>query len=433
MWFITRIFGIGQLQIRAVSAVLSVLVVIIVWYLSADYLKSRTARLIATALTAIMPAQLWFAQEARMYSLLSFEFLLALYCINRRKFLHVAVWVTALLLTHNYGLFYAFVLFLYAVKRELPHPLVVSIEKEYAYLDWKPEDRARPWDLLLSFVVPVFLYSVIWLPVLFSQMREINGNYWIMPVTAGSVLYVIQMLFLSHATPDNLQAFMIMLSYGLFLFAIIYGLINRQYELVYLVLMPFLLAITASLIWQPLLLHRAFLPVAPIVYILLVNSMSSRTRALYISILIAPFVVVAIYNAVFLPPAAKAEYAERVYNIVSSDYRPGDVILTTNDGPAVTLKWIMPEADIYVLPTCANDPGALSSSTRRALGFKQTIPASERIWFIYALGPLSTQCEHDLADKIKNLSTEVVLIEDNPLKTLGIYLYEQPWQNHSAN
>lgn len=434
VWLVTRVIGAGAWQIRAISAVLSVSVVIVVWFLSADYLKSKKARLVATAMTAFMPAQLWFAQEARMYSLLSFEFLLTLYFVNRRKFLPVAIGTTALLFTHNYGLFYAFVLFLVALKHELPRPLIVSTDKTYAYVTWQPEDRARPLDLLLSFVIPVFLFSVIWLPVLFSQMQEIHGNYWIMPITAGSILYVVQMLFLSHATPEPLQALFIMLAYGLFAWSLIEGLFEKQLELLAIILVPFVLAIGASLLWQPVLLHRAFLPIAPLVYILLSNVVTkSKLQFMFASILVIPILVVGLAAVYIMPPVMKAEYVDRVQSILAQDYQPGDVVLATNDGPAVTLKWAMPELQIYVMPNCGNARGALSNKTRQAIGFQQTIPAARRIWFIYALGPLSTQCEHDLADKIKSLSSEVITIEDNPLKTLGIYLYEQSWQNLTAN
>lgn len=434
VWLVTRVIGVGAWQIRAISAVFSVGCVVIVWVLSADYLKSKQARLLATALTALMPAQLWFAQEARMYSLLSFEFLLTLYCVNRRKFLPVAIGVTALLFTHNYGLFYAPVLFLIAAKRELPHPLIVSTDRYYGIEKWQPEDRARPKDLLLSFVIPGFLYAVIWLPVLFSQMQEIHGNYWIMPVTPGAVLYVVQMLFLSHATPEPLQALFIMLAYGLFTWSLIEGLFEKQLELIAIILAPFVLAVCASLLWQPVLLHRAFLPIAPLVYILLSGVITtSKLKFTFASILIMPILVIGLAAVYIMPPVMKAEYVDRVQSIIAQDYQPGDVVLATNDGPAVTLKWAMPDLQIYVMPNCGNDPGALSNKTRRAIGFQQTIPAASRVWFIYALGPLSTQCEHDLADKIKSLSSEVITIEDNPLKTLGIYLYEQSWQNLTAN
>lgn len=432
VWLVTRVIGVGAWQIRAISAVFSVGCVVIVWVLSADYLKSKQARLLATALTALMPAQLWFAQEARMYSLLSFEFLLTLYCVNRRKFLPVAIGVTALLFTHNYGLFYAPVLFLIAAKRELPHPLIVSTDRYYGIEKWQPEDRARPKDLLLSFVIPGFLYAVIWLPVLFSQMQEIHGNYWIMPVTPGAVLYVVQMLFLSHATPEPLQALFIMLAYGLFTWSLIEGLFEKQLELIAIILAPFVLAVCASLLWQPVLLHRAFLPISPLVYMMLSNAMTkSRKQFLYSSIFVAPLLIVGLAAIYIMPPVMKAEHVDRVQSII--DYQPGDVVLATNDGPAVTLKWAMPNLPVYVMPNCGTDPGALSDRTRTAIGFQQTIPAARRIWFIYALGPLSTQCELDLAEKIKSLSAEVITIEDNPLKTLGIYLYEQSWQNHTAN
>ncbi|MBA2566244.1 MAG: glycosyltransferase family 39 protein, partial [Thermoleophilaceae bacterium] len=67
-WAWTEIFGLGEIGVRSLSALLGTLTIPVA-YLAARELASRRAGLVAAALVALNPYLIWFSQEARAYSL----------------------------------------------------------------------------------------------------------------------------------------------------------------------------------------------------------------------------------------------------------------------------------------------------------------------------------------------------------------------------
>lgn len=433
-WLFTRVTGVSELSLRAFSAVLSVASLAVFWRLSADYLSDRRARLVAMVLMVFMPSQLWFAQEARMYSMLTLEFLLAVWFTHRRRWLPLGLCVSALIFTHNYGLFYAAGLALAAAANEIRRPVhLADIDPYPRNPKWSPGDQAHLRNLVMAFILPGFAWLVTWGVVLVGQMREINNSYWIMPVTPGAVLYAMQMLYLAHATPENIQVVNIMLTYALSLWAIYAGLQTKKRELLFLSMFPVIAALGVSLVWQPVLLYRGILPVAPLLYLLIANAISTNVRTLLFgAILLTPIILGGVIGYYLLVPENKGEGVRVVRDIILADWQPGDAILHTNDGSAVNLAWQLPDLPQYTLPVnpeCGNDPGALSDRTRQAIGLdsRHTNQVNaERVWLVYAVGPLSTNCEANLADEIRRGSTEIKLIEESNLKSFGVYRYAQP-------
>lgn len=77
-----RVFGGGDAAIRSMSALLGTAAIPVV-YAGARVLSSRRAALIAAALTATSPILIWYAQEARNYSLLVFLAAVAFLCFAK--------------------------------------------------------------------------------------------------------------------------------------------------------------------------------------------------------------------------------------------------------------------------------------------------------------------------------------------------------------
>jgi mannosyltransferase len=67
-WLWTRIFGVGEVGLRSLSAVAGVLTVPVA-YLAARTLVNRRAGLAAAAFVALSPVLIWYSQEARAYGL----------------------------------------------------------------------------------------------------------------------------------------------------------------------------------------------------------------------------------------------------------------------------------------------------------------------------------------------------------------------------
>jgi mannosyltransferase len=69
-WLWTRVFGTGEVGLRALSALAGTAVIAIA-YLCGRELVSRRAGLVAAALAAVNPFMIWYSQEAREYMLLA--------------------------------------------------------------------------------------------------------------------------------------------------------------------------------------------------------------------------------------------------------------------------------------------------------------------------------------------------------------------------
>ncbi len=110
-WFWSKLFGTGEVGLRALSAVFGTALVPVAYALGAK-LASRRVGAVLCALVAVNPMLVWFSQEARSYSLLVLTstasvlvFVYALEAPTRRR---LALWglVSSLTLaTHYFGLF----------------------------------------------------------------------------------------------------------------------------------------------------------------------------------------------------------------------------------------------------------------------------------------------------------------------------------------
>jgi 4-amino-4-deoxy-L-arabinose transferase-like glycosyltransferase len=81
-WPWAKLLGTGELALRALSALLGVAVVPLL-YLSGRELVSRRAGVMAAALTAVNPFMIWYSQEAREYMLLVALCSASLWCFAR--------------------------------------------------------------------------------------------------------------------------------------------------------------------------------------------------------------------------------------------------------------------------------------------------------------------------------------------------------------
>jgi hypothetical protein len=109
-WLWSRPFGVGEVGLRSLSALLGTLAVPVAYALGAR-LVSRRAGLVAGALVATNPLLVWYSQEARSYALLvllAALTLLAAVAARERRRGALAAWVAVCVLalaTHYFALF----------------------------------------------------------------------------------------------------------------------------------------------------------------------------------------------------------------------------------------------------------------------------------------------------------------------------------------
>jgi mannosyltransferase len=110
-WFWSRIFGTGEVGLRALSAVLGTATVPVAYALGRTFASHR-AGVFAALLVSCSPLLIWYSQEARSYALLTFltslsvlAFELARRCPRRRELTWWAAVASLALATHYFAVF----------------------------------------------------------------------------------------------------------------------------------------------------------------------------------------------------------------------------------------------------------------------------------------------------------------------------------------
>jgi uncharacterized membrane protein len=376
-------------------------------------------RITASFLMAILPMQLWYAQEGRMYALLEFLVLSALVTGLRRMWLLFLLTATAMMYTQNYAMFYLAV---------IGFVLIVL-------------DRTVLHRVLEAGLLTGLLYSP-WAFVIARQMTEISGRYWIMDASAGAVIGALYKQFWTSAmlAPGIVPSYVITFA---LLFIGLWTVLSEKHAswfvLIAMALGPVALAWIASVLWQPLLLFRPLIAISPFLYLIAAWPMltMSRRAYLYASCFVAPILMLGIggYYANIADMKGEGAISPMLNSLdyVRAHWQAGDVIYYTDDGPMVNL---MPYTDLpqYKMPACderigyAPVLGSLSDSTRAALG----IPIADladvphvRAWVFAPRSPLHPLCYEDQIAAIAPQGQQVLTVDDNEFIQSGVWLVEK--------
>ena len=170
----TRLAGRGEWVLRFPSVFFGMLTVPLMWAVALRLFgrgrSGRVAALAAALLTALSPLYVYYAQEARMYTLLTFLGLLAGYALFRATMDAVKWWFlfviasAALLYTHYFGVFLL-----------LAYSICFMIGWLVAWA------RGRPrWRMLAVFAVcslSIALLYLPWLPAMLNRYA-VDRSYW---------------------------------------------------------------------------------------------------------------------------------------------------------------------------------------------------------------------------------------------------------------
>jgi mannosyltransferase len=163
--------GGGEAATRSLSLVFAALAVPAAWW-AASVVGGRRAGAVAVAFVAVCPFFTYYAQEARMYTLVAVLSLVATAAFMRRRPILLVVALTLLLYTHTWGvfLFAAFAL-VWMVRDRGRGGLLVGAAVAMLYAPWVPSlafqalHTGAPWSAQPSvlFLVPMAL-AVAWRP-----------------------------------------------------------------------------------------------------------------------------------------------------------------------------------------------------------------------------------------------------------------------------
>lgn len=427
IWPIGQLGG-GPFWLRLPSVIFSVAGLYLLWLICKQLKLSDTTSLIAVGLAAITPLDIHFSQEARQYALLQMLALSGVLAVLRRRWLWIGITGAALLYTHNYGLFYLAAMGVASLAIEFTSTaMVVKADRPdfykvggYANV---PTVQADFKSLYLAYGLPVLAF-LPWTIVLLSQMQTVSGNYWIQ-FTWGNVLYSLYALFFGFSMPEQVQPVGVLIVGALLFMALLAALKNKLRVPVWFGLAPLAMAVIVSLVWQPVLLFRGLVGSAPFLYILIANLLTRPGLQRYIMAgALVPILLVGLVNHYMVNPTNKDSGTTEILSILDKSYKPGDMLLYTNDAAAVMVGYNRPDMRGAVIGGC-NNLGGLSSATREAMGITtMDLPTAWQGMMIYAIGPTSSQCEQDKADTLANTSELLTVLKEDKLTTVRIYSHE---------
>lgn len=389
-WASLRLFPAGtapELAMRAPSLVLSVLALPLLFLICRALKVSNAVTLGATLIMALSPAQIYYAQEARMYALLQAEVLLALWAVLTRRWWLVALALTAMLYTHNYGIVYAAVLLCLAVGRDVM------------------EDRTLPARaILIGFGVPLLAF-VFWYGVLSHQVATVKETWWTQATGLGDFIGP----FYGHVFFSSPMGMFIpicqIVAYGLAGFALFKAMQRVRTDctglmLAYLILAPMLLAVGIEAVYRPIYLTRALIGVAAPLYMLIAWAITDRVdvaKRAFAWGVFAPLLVVSLLS--YYP--AELQFKGWGYSgagPVIDRLQPGDIVYHVNPGSLVQFHYDWQQADTpqYLAPNSPGSLGTLSTGTLQAMGVQQAALESlqwRRAFVVWNAGPNTSLSE----------------------------------------
>ncbi len=215
-----QLFGDGEAAVRGLSVLWGLLSVPLIYVLALELFHSRLAGLLAALLLAVSPLHLWYGQEARMYTLLTFLCLLSnillLLAMRAKRWAPAAgLWLAytlvnvAAVYTHYFAFF------------------VLAFQAAYLLLVvWS--EGFRPWQMLLAWLASALATLLVYLPWLPHLVTRYGADASYLPgqLKLGEVLVDIGVAFAGGESVLEGTGILIAAAYVLILAACLWALLG---------------------------------------------------------------------------------------------------------------------------------------------------------------------------------------------------------------
>jgi mannosyltransferase len=422
------LFGQSPFAVRLPSAILGVATVVLIYFLARE-LAGRKVGLAAALLTAIAPFHVAYSQEARMYSLLAFACLLALYFFvrferyaGRGNLLGFTLAGALALYSHNLAF------------------LFIAAIDSWVLL-------RRRWSLLKPLLVAHLGMAILfgpWLSLLPAQFGKVQQAYWVPRPGPAELVRTLIVFTFNLPLPDTV------LPVALFLSLLILALAvfetwrstrssasqsaNQQFAL-FLAFAPLILMFLISQV-KSVYVERGLLPSALVYYValawVLVASMMPRAIKVGLVLLYVALAALSLgYHYLYAefprPPFEQATAYLR------QQYRADDAIVHDNKltfFPCHYYDRSLPQSFVPDPPGSGSDTLALP--TQEALGLyatplQQAAQGHRRVWFVIfqeAIYEYVEAGEPDHPDKVW-LEERYRRVDEKRFNDLIVYLYEK--------
>jgi 4-amino-4-deoxy-L-arabinose transferase-like glycosyltransferase len=377
LWGWMQAFGNSIVAVRMLSIIFSLGIIFCI-YLIANHLFNKQTALTAALLTAILPFQIHYGQEIRMYVMLTFWLLLATHAFLKSQWILFCIAVTFAQYTHNLAAFYL-----------IPLALTPVFQK-----DWK---TLR--SLSLAGFAAIIIYSP-WLIQLPAQISKVTSSFWI-EKPGIEKFFTLFLFYLPHLPLPN----SLLLS-GLLLATLIIALAAfqtyRAYKedpqpakrglwLAYLAFTPPLLLWLASQV-SPMYVERALLASHAIFCIWLALAFTQtklpRPIQFFAFLLILLLAGIGFYQHLTYKGFPYGPYSA-LERSIQSRLEPGDVVIHSNKLtylPSFYFDRNLPQS--YLMDTLGGSTDTLSPATRKILhladqeNIESASANADRVWFI---------------------------------------------------
>jgi len=415
-WINVRLFGTSEIALRIPAALLSVIAVLLVRKLALSVGFQRGTAFLAGLFAAVLPAAVYYGQDARMYPLLACCVLVAALAAIRENWIVFTVASIAAVYTQNLGLFY-----------------VLAIGAASTLSRW------HTWRSLIRPVLAGGATVIAWLPwsqVVLHQVKQISNGFWIQPITTGSLLWPIEAMTAGVRLPETFTLHI----YGAVAGVTLVGLIScrkwvftRSGLIVMSVILGTPLLIAAmSLVWRTVYLPRAMLPSALALCLLWAYPLRhlSRPNRSIAQAIVTPMILIALWSHYF--PAINGRFPVREWaNTIQSNWQRNDVIYYIAIDACLLFEYYLPDKPYALLPYAGDLNQSLTEETKAAMQIEARSfdwlkqQGYERIWLIVATNPLTNAQQYQqIASILLNHAWKVVKHEDLNVGTRTIYLVD---------
>ncbi len=414
LWGWVQLFGSSLSSVRLLSIVLSLAIVVFI-YLIASHLFGRQTALVAAFLSAILPFQIHYGVEIRMYVLLSFWLSLATLAFLKRQWVLFSLAAALAQYTHNLAAFYL-----------IPLTLTPIFQK-----DWKTL-RA----LTLAGFAALALYSP-WLIQLPAQISKVTSHFWI-EKPGIEKLFTLFLMYLPHLPlPNSLLMLGLLIATLVIALAVFQTYRARNSSGLWLAYLsfapPFLLWLVSQ--FFPMYVERALLPSHAIFCIWLAWALTQtklpRPIQVFAFALILASAGMGIYQHITYKdfPYVSPVLTQNIQNRLEA----GDVVIHSSKLsylPAFYFDPSLPQYFIADPPQSSVD--TLSPATQKILHLHPLAEIEDgaahalRVWFIIYQQSLNEYAEAgQLHPHLKYLDQNFNLLSTEDLGDLRLYLYQK--------
>lgn len=384
-WVMAHSVGTSAFTLRLPAAIFSALAVLESYKLTARLAGETPARW-ASGLLAVLPGQIYYGQEARMYSLLTLLVLLGARAVLDRRWWRLALSCVLIIYTQNLGVVYAALLGLWGL--------------------WQSRGRA-----IKPLVVGALSYAP-WVPTIISQLRNYNIGFWLPPMgNPGGALYWISFTTIFSRLPDWLTLHGIALALGTTIISC-YALrkeMKTVYPLIGMAFLPPALLAILGLVWKPVLLDRAMLPSGAALAMLWgigLQRLIPWGKRLYL-VVAAPMLLALVVTYFVDPKQQRATYDPAV-EVVKEHWQPGDAIYHLSLSSFIGYDYYLKGYPSFVLPEAGDLGASLTETTKEGFGIKPHEMGIDqlkgagyrRVWLFATSNPVSSKYEIDTEHQI---------------------------------